>query len=310
MQAYGGGGWVLAVVLALFAAATNAGSSVLQRRAYREQAQQSGAGWRGLVGALRRPAWLGGMALLPASSLLGAAALSVGSVSVVQSLLCLELPMVLLLSAVVFHYRLRKRDWAAVAGMTVGTIALLYALSPSRGNPGAVSSLAWWLGAGGTGAAAGGLTAVAWFGGKRKPTRRAAVYGIASGVSFALAAVFIAADLADGISVALLWRWQTYLVIATTAAALALLQLGLQAGPLAAVSPGVTLADPLVAIGLSVTLFHENVRTAAWLVPEAVAAAAIAWGTFQLSSSPMLASSPPPPQSPGEKAERTASTST
>jgi len=64
-----------------------------------------------------------------------------------------------------------------------------------------------------------------------------------------------------------------------------LLQWGMQAGTLVAVQPGVTLADPVVAISLGILLFGEAIRGGLWLVPEIIAAAVITWATFALSRS-------------------------
>ncbi|MEU4846794.1 hypothetical protein AB0G18_17950 [Streptomyces gilvosporeus] len=44
-----------------------------------------------------------------------------------------------------------------------------------------------------------------------------------------------------------------------------------------------TLGDALVSLSLGVTLFDERVRTAWWLVPEALGAALVLWGAVLLS---------------------------
>jgi drug/metabolite transporter (DMT)-like permease len=279
---------VLTVLLTLAAAVTNAGSSVLQRTAHERQVRQEVHGFRGLTGALRHPVWLAGVALLPISAVLGAAALGSGQVSVVQSLQCLELPMVLVLSSWVFHHRLGRRDWLSVGVMAVGMALFLYALDPLAGDPAGVPGPAWVAGAGGTALAVLAVAWAGWHGGLRGRRRRARLLGVASGMAFALAAVLISADLAHGFGWALLARWQTYGVLLSSAVAMLLLQWGMQAGTLVAVQPGVTLADPVVAITLGLVLFHEHVRTGLWLVPEVLAALAIVWGTLSLSRSPVM----------------------
>jgi hypothetical protein len=107
-------------------------------------------------------------------------------------------------------------------------------------------------------------------------------------MSFALAAVFISADLALGLDWSILLRWQTYALVVSAAAAMLLLQWGMQAGTLVAVQPGVTLADPVVAIVLGVVLFHAHIRTGPWLVAEAIAGAAIVYETVMLCRSPLI----------------------
>jgi hypothetical protein len=54
---------VLTVLFALLAAATNAVSSVMQRRANRETADSRASGLRSITTLVQRPVWLGGMAM-------------------------------------------------------------------------------------------------------------------------------------------------------------------------------------------------------------------------------------------------------
>lgn len=279
---------MLSIVLTLLAAVTNAASSVLQRRAHHEQIRREVHGFRGLVAALRHPHWLGGVALLPISAVLGAAALKFGQVSVVQSVQCLELPMVLVLSSFVFKHRLRARDWTSIAVMAAGMALWLFAMHPTPGRPADVSGVAWAVGAGTTGLLIGLLAVAGWHWGRAGRIRRAQLLGVASGMSWALAAVFISADLAQGVDWSLVLRWESYAVLASATAAMLLLQWGMQAGTLVAVQPGVTLADPVVAIALGVLLFHEHIRTGLWLIPEIIAAVAIAYETVALSRSPLI----------------------
>ena len=276
---------LLVVVLTLLAAVTNAGSSVLQRKAHHEQLRKRLHGFRGMLAALRHPMWMIGVALLPISSVLGALALSRGQVSVVQSVQCLELPMVLVLSSVVFRHRLGWRDWLSIGAMAVGMAVLLYSMNPGAGHPGDVSGLAWLLGGGGAAVLVLVVALLGWYGGTGGRRRRAQLLGVGSGMAFALSAVLISADLANGFGWFLLGQWQTYAMIGSSAVAMLLLQWGMQAGTLVAVQPGVTLADPVVAITLGIVMFGEAIRGGLWLVPEIVAAAVITWATFALSRS-------------------------
>jgi drug/metabolite transporter (DMT)-like permease len=276
---------LIVIALTLLAAVTNAGSSVLQRKAHHEQARKRVRGFRGILAALRHPMWITGVALLPISSVLGAIALSRGQVSVVQSVQCLELPMVLVLSSLVFHHRLALRDWASIVVMAVGMAVLLYAMDPRAGHPGDVSGTAWLIGGGGAALLTLVVAALGWYGGTGGRRRRAQLLGVGSGMAFALSAVLISADLANGFGWFLLGQWQTYAMIGSSAAAMLMLQWGMQAGTLVAVQPGVTLADPVVAITLGIVMFGEQVRGGTWLVPEVLAALAITYGTFALSRS-------------------------
>jgi drug/metabolite transporter (DMT)-like permease len=273
---------MLTVLLAVLAAAINALSSVLQRIANRREAKTDESRATALLHLLRQPVWLLGIGAIVVSFVLQAAALSMGEVSVVQPLMALELPVTLLLASRVFRRSLGGRDWAAIVAMAAGMALFLFSLQPGGGHPGKVGGLGWALGAG-----LSALTVVVLFvaGQLVGSARGAALFGIGSGVCFALTAVFMSATLAEGLTWSILARWETYLVPVAGIAAMVLLQLGLQAGTLVAVQPGVTLADPVVAILLGVTMFAEQVRGGGWIVLEIAAAAGVAWGTFTLSRS-------------------------
>jgi drug/metabolite transporter (DMT)-like permease len=272
----------MTILLAVLAAATNAGASVLQRKANLREVEAHRTGLAGLADLLRQPLWLAGISAVIVSFLLQAGALVVGELSEVQPLMALDLPFSLLLASLVFPQRLGRRVWVEIAVMTGGIAVFLYALHPTEGAPGGASGAAWAWGAGVT---AGVVALLTGAGMRLAGVRRAALLGIASGVAFALTAVFIAAALAGGLSGEVFTRWQLYLVPVAGITAMVLLQEGLQAGPLVAVQPGVTLSDPVVAVVLGALLFDEGLRTGAWLIPEVIGAAAVAWGAVRLSRS-------------------------
>lgn len=273
---------LLTVLPAVLAAATNAVSSVLQRVADRREASSEDTGVAALTHLLRQPVWLLGIAAVMIAFGLQAVALSVGEVSQVQPLMALELPITLLLASRVFHRSLCRRDWAAIVAMAAGMGVFLFALDPTGGHPGTVGMPGWVLGAGLSTVVVCTLAVTGW---RLGSARGAVLFGIGSGVCFALTAVFMASALAEGWGWAILTRWQTYLVLVAGLTAMLLLQLGLQAGTLVAVQPGVTLADPVVAIVLGVTIFAERVRGGGWLVLELAGAGAVGWGAFVLSRS-------------------------
>lgn len=276
---------MLTILLALLAAASNAVSSVLQRSANLEEARSGDKGAATILHLLRRPAWLAGFAAVIVSFGLQAAALSMGQLAQVQPIMALELPITLMLASRVFHQRLRRRDWMAVVAMAGGMSLFLLALQPTAGTPGGVPAREWVLGAGVTSAVVVLLAVAAWGSGGR---RRAALLGVASGVSFALTAVFIASVLDEGLSWSVFSRWELYCVAVAGLAAILFLQWGMQAGSLVVVQPGVTLADPVVAVILGVLLFSERVRTGGWIVAEVAGMMSIAAGTIELSRSPVV----------------------
>jgi drug/metabolite transporter (DMT)-like permease len=290
---------VLTIVFALLAAATNALSSVLQRKANVREAQANRTGLAGLTDLLRQPPWLLGIAAMIASFVLQAAALRTGELSEVQPLMAMELPITLLLASIAFHQKLGRQAWGGIAGMTIGMAVFLFALQPSPGQPLRASGVAWALSTGVTGAVVVALAVLAFL---LRGQRRAALLGAAAGVAFALTAVFMSAALASGVSWNLFSQWQTYLVVASGLCAVLLLQEGMQAGSLVAVQPGVTLVDPVVAVTLGVFLFQETVRAGGWIVVEALSAVAIGWAVVRLSRSPVAGEDPDADQGPGGQA--------
>jgi drug/metabolite transporter (DMT)-like permease len=72
---------------------------------------------------------VGALALI-ASFLLQATALNIGALAAVEPVLVLELPITLILGAVLLHHHLHTRDWAAAAVMAAGLATLIAVLSP------------------------------------------------------------------------------------------------------------------------------------------------------------------------------------
>ena len=121
--------------------------------------------------------------------------------------------------------------------------------------------------------------------------RRGMVLGIAAGIGYGVTGVLFAAAGAtatrDGLAV--LGSWQPYAAIAVGVLSFCLLQNALAAGKLVAAAPGLTLANPLVAVVWGVLLFGEQPRTGMWLIGAAVGAVALALGVVMLARSPLLA---------------------
>lgn len=290
---------MISIIAALLAAAANASSSVLQRKANRSEPPELAMSPRLILDLLHRPVWLGGIGAVIVGFLLQALALANGQISLVEPVLVLELPLTLLLAARVFRHPLTRRAWLGVAGMTVGLIVLLLSLHPRPGHPAGVTPLIWVLGI----AATLGLVAVLSLAGRRcSGFGRAALYGIATGTSFGLTAVLIAAATAHashGFG-AVFGAWQTYGLVVTGLLGMFLLQNALQAGPLVAAQPGFTLADPVVAVIWGILAFDERVRSGPWLVGEIGGAGLIALATVALARSPLLHPDAAPVRQAGE----------
>jgi hypothetical protein len=92
------------------------------------------------------------------------------------------------------------------------------------------------------------------------PARRAALYGLAGGITWALEATFIKSatdDLAQGGLGQLFSHWPVYAVAVGGAAGVVIEQAALQSGPLRVSQPMLTITDPIVSIALSIFLFDE-----------------------------------------------------
>jgi drug/metabolite transporter (DMT)-like permease len=278
---------VLSVLLAVLAAMGNALASALQRKAAREEPQEENLSLRLVWHLLHRPVWFGGILSIIVSFLLQAVALGNGQISVVQPLLALELPCALILSGLLLGSRLGRREWGASAVMAVGVAGLLIALGPSGGNISSVSWVGWLIGCGANGLliAAGVLWARTVSG-----ARRAAVLGVTTGCTFGLTAALMKGmtnTFSHGLT-ALLTGWQLWAMVAAGAGAMFLLQSAMQAGRLLATQPGLTMADPVIAILWGVLVFHERVRGGLFVLLAVLAAAAVAAAVMVLSRSPLL----------------------
>jgi drug/metabolite transporter (DMT)-like permease len=265
----------VAVAPALLAAGCNAFSSVLQRKANRQEPEQAAFSVHLLLHLVRRPAWvLGGLSML-ASFLLQATALSIGTLTLVEPVLVFELPLTLILSSVLLSHALHPRDWATAAAMAGGLGLMIVVLAPSGGNAttvplpvriAAVAATLAWVGFAALGAQLGPLRA------------RAALFGVAAGSGFGLTASLIkiaVARLSEQGLAGLFTAWETYGVAVAGAGSVILVQAALHAGTLVAAQPGITLLDPLVSILWGVLVLQEHTREGPILSLAALGAAVI-----------------------------------
>ncbi|MFF3917565.1 DMT family transporter [Streptomyces sp. NPDC001852] len=270
----------LAAAFAVAGAASNAVGTAFQRKA---ASASSRGGLRLLADLVRRPFWVIGMCGVVCAALFQSLALVNGPLALVQPLFILELPFALLVAAPLMHRRLPRSGWWGVGACVTGLAALLVAAAPH----GAVdhAPLSRWIPA--LCLCLGGMAAaVLLAGGDRSPARRAALLAAASATGNALTAALLksaSGTFADHGFVAFLRSWQTYGFALAGVAAVILLENALQAGPLAAAQPALTIGDAVVSLTLGMTLFGERIRTGWWLVPEAAGALLIIGGVLVLS---------------------------
>lgn len=278
----------LAVVLAATAAVCNAAGDLLQRHSARTEH----SAWReslSLVGhLLHRPAWLAGCAV----SLLGLGihigALSLGELATVQPILVGELPLAVLGSAYLFGRRLAARDLVAVAALAGGLALFVACLAPDGGRPLAVPGSTWALGITVVLAVMATLVVYGW---RAEHDLRGGLLSAASGVGYGLTGVFFSVTGRtfgdDGVAAALT-TWQTWAAVATGTVSFYLLQNAMAAGRLVAVEPGLTLANPIIAVTWGLLVFSETARTGPALVGTVAGGALLVVGVVLLARSPVL----------------------
>ena len=246
----------MVILFALLAALSNAVNEATQHVASTAAPSRS-SGWQLVVYLFRSPLWLLGWAALIAAFLFQALALSQGQISVVQPLLATELVFMLLLRRVWIHQSIRPVTWAAAALTCVGLTVFIAAGQPGGGQPTPTSGH-WFIAGLACCAVATVLTVLARWG---SPSLRAALYGSASAVMWALVATFIKAttDTLTEFGVAGMFaHWPVYALAIGSVAALFLMQAALHVGPLRASQPFLVIIDPIVSIALSVWLFDEH----------------------------------------------------
>ncbi|CAM5362427.1 DMT family transporter [Streptomyces chartreusis] len=280
----------LSVVFALCAASSNAVATVLQRKAALTVPQSQGFRAGLILDLLRQPVWLAGILAVIAAAVCQALALVTGPLTIVQPLFVLELPLTLIVASLLMRRHLARNGWLAVAVVVAGLGVALAAASPT-GNRTHVE-LDRWIPALAVCAGVVATLALAAF---RRPEgrARAAFLGAATAISYAVTAALMKASthiLDEQGLVAFFSAWQTYGFAATGVCALLLLEHAMQAGPLVASQPALTLGDALVSLALGITLYEEHVRSGWWLLPQLFGVALIAAGVLALSRIPLTRS--------------------
>ncbi len=279
----------MAVVLVLLACLGNALALTLQRKAAQDSARQRGLSAGSFRDMVRRPPWLIGTAIFAGAVICQVLALRLGSISLVQPVLVMELPFTLLVGWWILGGALRPYEWSAVGLMSFGLVVLLACLRPHGGDALAAGNLRWILGTLVTLAALG---LCVWIAKTSRAVGKAAFFGIAAGIGSGFVAVIIKA-MADALAVGglgeVLTTWQSYLLIPVGPVAFWTLQSGLRAGRLLASQPGLTLGNPILAFLWGTGLLGEEVAGGWWVLGGVVGALLLTVGVFLLARSPVLA---------------------
>ncbi|MDT0468862.1 DMT family transporter [Streptomyces gibsoniae] len=279
---------IVAVVFAVLAACSNAVGTVLQRRAA-VAAPDSTARFGLVRQLLRSPLWFGGILGVVFAALFQALALNAGSLAAVQPLFILELPLALVAGNALFRVRVSRKAWFCVLCIFVGLAVSLFSAAPSGGRS-QVPGL-WWVPALAVVGGAGVLLVLA---GLRRPRglARAACLAAAAAIGNALTAALVKSAMnvmSEQGATGFFLAWQTYGFAAAGSLSILLLGYAMQAGPLIASQPALTLGDATVSFCLGVVLYAESPRHGLWMLPALLGVALLCYGVFALSRTPCLA---------------------
>jgi drug/metabolite transporter (DMT)-like permease len=245
-----------------------------------------------LLYLVRQPIWLAGVASLLLGFVFQVIALHFGGLALVQPIFASELVFVFGYMALIGRRELSHKDWMAAVAMAVGLSVFLFTAAPSGGRLHPPAQL-WWL----AGISALGLAALvtvaAYLPGRRgthlSPARKAAIMGVATGISWGFVAAVIKELSAHSTVLSALSSWTPYVLVGVGALSMLLASHALQAGPLAASQPGFTIVDPLVASLLGVFLFSEHLQLGPGdIAVEVLSLAALVWGVITLSHSRLI----------------------
>jgi drug/metabolite transporter (DMT)-like permease len=275
---------VIAVIIVSLVAAFLFGlSAALQQHAARDY-----SGGRGLAlirQLLRRRIWIAGQVTNLWGFMAQAAALSLGSVGVVQPLITTELIFAVGTGDVADR---RRPHWSTVTGTLAvcGGLALFLSFKGAAPSGGAADRHRLFILAPIIGGAV--LFAVAATR-TTPPLTSALVLGVAAGALFASSAVLIKLTTDDlfhrGVAATAI-DWPGYMLAVTTASGLLLEQMAFASGSLAAVKTATTVTNPVVSYVFAVFAFHEPIpATAGALAALAGAAALVAIGVVLVSRS-------------------------
>ena len=236
-----------------------------------------------LLGRLaRRPRWLLGAASDVVGYVAQAAALALAAVAFVMPIVASGIIIALLLGAVVMHRSVRTSDWIAAIVLSIGLAVFLHEVLPTGGDE--VESASHWTVAGPIVILGVGVC-LACARGVRGPPR-AALLGIAAGISFGVAAVLTKAFvyyLGDG---PFSWvdHWEPYALAVSSIGGLVIAQSALQTGALGAAVGASEALIPITATVLGLAILHEQIdaKGIGWILV-ASSAMAIVWGIVQLA---------------------------
>lgn len=237
----------------------------------------------------RRPVWLGGIAAMAGGQLLGAAALGLGSLVVVEPLLATNVFFALPLAALASRRRLSTGDWVGAIMLVGGLAIFLAGGAPETAVPTHPIPVTLWLLGGGSLFAAVLLILLLAHG--RGPRPRAALLATAAGTVFGLQDFLTqrAVQRLDGGVIALLTSWPPWVLIAVAVTGLTLAQRAFGLADLSASLPAITLTEPVCGIALSIGILGQALPRRPLLLTAAFGGLALmVAGVVLLTRSPLV----------------------
>ncbi|MFE2842176.1 hypothetical protein ACFXKS_01220 [Streptomyces scopuliridis] len=261
------GATAVAVALSLVSAVAYASAAVAQERLAARTAPGTG-----VLTLLTRGAWWWAVGLNAAGALLHVVALTYGPLTVVQPLGALTLVAAVPLGARRAGRQVSRGEWRGTAFTLVGLAAIL--LTAAGSSPDETLSLPQALGVAGVALA---LVALLTRPGAGSGLRHAAASGIISGVASALTQTVTVAATARDADALPIWQVAAVaLVVATFASGGLLLSQRAYRGGLGAPLAVLTLANPLAAAVIGLTLLGERLQGGALGVTAALLGAVVA----------------------------------
>lgn len=283
---------VLAIVLVLLAAATEALSNVFQHKAAQSAGPNGATETRGEFGALlrtlRMPMFLLGFLLMVVGYGFHVASLGLGNLSIIQVIFVSQLVFVLPFTRWVTGMSVSRRDWVGAVVVTIGIALFVSFAQPTEGAMN--QSTAQWLGAV---AIISIACALAIAGGYRTTGGpRAALIGCSGGFINGLVAPLTKGTIAIGAGGigAIFANWMIYATLVAVLLGVLFPLMAYRAGPITASFPAVISLNPIVATLLGMWLFHETLAGGfAHVAVMTCAAVAMFIGIVWLSRSPAIA---------------------
>jgi drug/metabolite transporter (DMT)-like permease len=261
---------------------------VLQQHAASQAPEIDVLRLRLLLDLIRKPVWLSGIASMVVGQILGALALRMADITMVEPLLTANLLFALVMARIVFRQSMGWREWGGAVILLLGLTAFLVAADPHGGDSANAPLTSWTV----IVIIAGISLLLAAAGRWRVHMERAMLWAAAAGLVYGLQDGFTRSallELDDGVATALR-TWQPYAVIAAAIIGLVLAQSAFETAPLSASLPAITVAEPVSGIVLGVTVFGEHISFKPLpLAFEAAGLIAMAVGVLMVAGSPLLA---------------------